>query len=259
MLGSVVKDPLTFKGGNVGGGNDDHHADAGESAPSKRRRQKPPLRPVLVASEAEARMAKMAEAVKTLIECVGEDPEREGLERTPERAAKALLFFTKGYEMNVEEAVGNGVFDASLDEDDKEDGVEGGDGETTSEESTSSSTAKSAAPMSHGMVVVRGIEISSLCEHHLVPFTGTATIGYIPRRKVRNLAAGGSTRDALPLSLFLAAALTYSRLAHVCRRAASHHRQVLGLSKLARIADCYAQRLQVGSRRGSGVGLLCSL
>ena len=104
---------------------------------------------------------------------MGEDTEREGLERTPMRAAKALQFFTSGYCMTVKDVVGEGVFN----------------------EDTSSD-----------MVVVRNIDIHSLCEHHMVPFSGKVHIAYIPQGKI------------------------------------------LGLSKLARIANLFARRLQVQER-----------
>lgn len=88
--------------------------------------------------QARKRLEKMSGAVKTLLECMGEDPFREGLLATPLRYAKALLFFTKGYRMKVENVVNGAIFH----EEHKE------------------------------MVIVKNIEIYSLCEHHLVPFTG---------------------------------------------------------------------------------------
>lgn len=88
--------------------------------------------------EAQERQDKIANAVRTILECVGEDPDREGLRETPLRYAKALMFFTKGYEENLKDVVKNAVFHEDHDE----------------------------------LVIVRDIEIFSLCEHHLVPFTG---------------------------------------------------------------------------------------
>lgn len=91
--------------------------------------------------QAEERLKKMRGAVRTLLECVGEDPDREGLLATPSRYARALLFLTKGYQVDVANIVKNAVFNEGHDE----------------------------------MVIVKDIDIHSLCEHHLVPFTGKVT------------------------------------------------------------------------------------
>lgn len=88
--------------------------------------------------QAEKRFKKMCRAVRTLIECVGDDPDREGLLATPSRYAEALLSFTQGYHFNINDIVNNALFHEGHNE----------------------------------MVIVKDIEIYSLCEHHLVPFIG---------------------------------------------------------------------------------------
>ncbi|KAF4120719.1 GTP cyclohydrolase IA [Geosmithia morbida] len=88
--------------------------------------------------QAKERLEKMSGAVRTLLECAGEDADREGLLATPERYAKALLFFTKGYQDNIEDIVNGALFHEGHNE----------------------------------MVIVKDIEVNSLCEHHLVPFAG---------------------------------------------------------------------------------------
>ncbi|KAG6040072.1 GTP cyclohydrolase 1 [Claviceps citrina] len=118
------------------------------------------------------RLDKMRAAVRTLLECVGEDPDREGLLDTPSRYAKALMFLTSGYQVDVKETINNALFNESHNE----------------------------------LIIVKNIEIHSLCEHHLVPFIGKMHIGYIP------------------------------------------HNTVIGLSKLPRIAEMYARRLQIQER-----------
>jgi GTP cyclohydrolase I len=106
------------------------------------------------------------------LELIGEDPKREGLERTPARVAKAMKFLTQGYTSSAEEVVGKGVFKEEHD----------------------------------NMIMVRDIELYSLCEHHMLPFFGKAHVAYIPNGKI------------------------------------------VGLSKIPRIVDVYARRLQVQER-----------
>ena len=119
----------------------------------------------------------MAGSVRTILDAVGEDPEREGLEKTPMRVAKALRFFTSGYSVDLNQLVNGAVFAESHRE----------------------------------MVVVRDIDVHSMCEHHMVPFIGKAHVAYIPRDNI------------------------------------------IGLSKLARIVDMFARRLQVQERLGKQV------
>lgn len=119
--------------------------------------------------EKQARLDKMAEAVKVLLECVGEDPNREGLLKTPERYAKAMLFFTKGYEESISGTWATLYVRQAL---------------------TKHAGVINDALFLEGhdeMVIVRDIEIFSMCEHHLVPFTGRVSIGYIPNGKVIGL------------------------------------------------------------------------
>ncbi|KAF7273474.1 GTP cyclohydrolase 1-like [Rhynchophorus ferrugineus] len=106
---------------------------------------KPPTR--------EALIPEMSRSYRLLLGSLGENPDRQGLLKTPERAAKAMLFFTKGYDQNVEEVLNDAIFDEDHDE----------------------------------MVVVRDIEMFSMCEHHLVPFYGKVSIGYLPSGKVLGL------------------------------------------------------------------------
>ncbi|KAH0948727.1 hypothetical protein HN011_010174 [Eciton burchellii] len=101
----------------------------------------------------EAMLPEMSRSYKLLLSSLGEDPERPGLLKTPERAAKAMLFFTKGYDQSLEDVINDAVFDEDHDE----------------------------------MVVVKDIEMFSMCEHHLVPFYGKVSIGYLPCKKILGL------------------------------------------------------------------------
>ncbi|XP_006620843.1 saccharopine dehydrogenase-like oxidoreductase, partial [Apis dorsata] len=101
----------------------------------------------------EALLPEMSRSYKLLLSSLGEDPNRPGLLKTPERAAKAMLFFTKGYDQCIDDIINDAVFDEDHDE----------------------------------MVVVKDIEMFSMCEHHLVPFYGKVSIGYLPCKKILGL------------------------------------------------------------------------
>lgn len=111
----------------------------------------------------------MEQAFLKILKDIGEDPTRAGLVDTPKRAAKAMEFLTQGYSMNIDEVINNALFPSETDE----------------------------------MVIVKNIELYSMCEHHMLPFIGKCHVAYIPNGKV------------------------------------------IGLSKIARVVDVFARRLQI--------------
>jgi len=115
---------------------------------------------------------KIESIILDLLKEIGEDPEREGLQKTPHRVAKSWTTFAKGYKQTPEEVVGDAVFNEQCDE----------------------------------VIAVKDIDFFSLCEHHLLPFKGVAHVGYLSEKKI------------------------------------------IGLSKIPRIVDIYARRLQVQER-----------
>jgi GTP cyclohydrolase I len=100
-----------------------------------------------------ARVASMEQSFLNLLEAIGEDPQREGLVRTPGRAARAFEFLTAGYRQSLDELINNALFDSEASE----------------------------------IILVKNIELYSLCEHHLIPFIGKAHVAYIPNGKVVGL------------------------------------------------------------------------
>ena len=111
----------------------------------------------------------MEQAFLEILKQIGEDPTRAGLVDTPKRATKAMEFLTQGYSMNIDEVINNALFPSETDE----------------------------------MVIVKNIELYSMCEHHMLPFIGKCHVAYIPNGKV------------------------------------------IGLSKIARVVDVFARRLQI--------------
>jgi GTP cyclohydrolase I len=116
-----------------------------------------------------AKLASMEQSFLELLEAIGENPQREGLLRTPTRAARAFEFLTNGYRQSLDEVVNGAIFESDASE----------------------------------IVLVKDIELYSMCEHHLLPFIGRAHVAYIPQGKV------------------------------------------IGLSKVARLVDVFARRLQI--------------
>src|SRR6478672_1777481 len=100
-----------------------------------------------------ARVASMEQSFLGLLEAIGEDPNREGLLRTPARAARAFEFLTQGYRQSLDEVVNNAIFHSDASE----------------------------------IILVKNIELYSMCEHHLLPFIGKAHVAYIPNGKVIGL------------------------------------------------------------------------
>jgi len=117
-------------------------------------------------------IASLSGSVRNILETIGEDPDREGLLKTPERVAKAQLFLTQGYQQSAEDILKSAVFEEQYDE----------------------------------MILVKDIELYSMCEHHMVPFFGKAHVAYIPDQ------------------------------------------HIVGLSKIPRVVDVFARRLQVQER-----------
>ncbi|XP_060575280.1 GTP cyclohydrolase 1-like [Ruditapes philippinarum] len=101
----------------------------------------------------ESSVTEISQHYKAVLGALGEDTERQGLQKTPERAAKAMMFFTKGYRESIADVLNDAIFDEDHDE----------------------------------MVIVKDIEMFSLCEHHLVPFIGKVSIGYLPNKRVLGL------------------------------------------------------------------------
>jgi GTP cyclohydrolase I len=153
-------------------------------------------------------------AVRTLIEYMGDDPTREGLLNSPRRSAKALRFLTAGYGADIAALTRSALFTVGH-EDDCDGSHEVTPGFASSSAAGSSSSAV-AAPVpvprpvfGSGLVEVRGIEIYSLCEHHLLPFFGTCRVAYLPEGKVLGLSKLARVADAFSRRLQIQERLTY--------------------------------------------------
>ncbi len=136
-----------------------------------------PTEEIVLNDDKELDARRIACHVREIIKLVGEDPNREGLRKTPERYEKALKFLTSGYHQNAENILNGATFSVSYDE----------------------------------MVVVKDIEFFSLCEHHLLPFFGKCHVAYLPNKRV------------------------------------------IGLSKVARLVNMFARRLQIQERLTSQI------
>lgn len=105
----------------------------------------------------------LANHYRHIIQALGEDPEREGLRDTPKRAAKAMQFLNRGYTQSLEEIINGAVFESETDE----------------------------------MVLVKDIELYSMCEHHLLPFIGKCHIAYLPSGKVLGLSSSPASSTCM--------------------------------------------------------------
>jgi len=136
-----------------------------------------PTEEILLNDNKELDARRIACHIREIIKIIGEDPNREGLRKTPERFEKALKYLTSGYHLNLDHVLNGATFSVAYDE----------------------------------MVIVKDIEFFSLCEHHLLPFFGKAHVAYLPDKRV------------------------------------------LGLSKIARVVNMFARRLQIQERLTSQI------